>query len=206
MGYVIAAITFGLAAGLNPGPLGVFVIHQTMSRGIRAGLVASCTPFVTDLPIVILVVVLTFKLGDLDWFVSVISIAGALYLAFIAYRILKSPGQIDPSAVAHVKIDWLTGLKMNFLNPVPYIFWGTVGSIYINKGTIFEACVFVTVMILTLCSSKFLVALAVRFLGERFNPRIYSIILRSLSVPMLLFSGKLLHSGIGFLWSAQAGI
>jgi threonine/homoserine/homoserine lactone efflux protein len=201
MGFVIAAITFGLVAGLNPGPLGVFVIHQTMSRGIRSGLIASCTPFVTDLPIIILVALLTIKLGDLDWFVSVISVAGSLYLAFIAYRILNSPSRIDPGAVANSKVDWLTGVKMNFLNPVPYIFWGTVGSIYINKGTTFEACVFVITMLLTLCSSKFLVAIAVRYLGERFNPRVYAAVLRSLSLPMLLFSGKLLYSGMAFLWS-----
>ena len=202
MGIVIAAVTFGLAAGLNPGPLGVFVIHQTMSRGIRSGLFASCIPLLTDLPIVILVAILTYKLGEIEWFISGVSIAGSLYLAFIAYRIWNAPRQIDPSATAKADVNWLTGLKMNFLNPVPYIFWGTVGSIYINMGTLFEACTFVFVMLLTLCSCKFVVAVAIRYLGERFNPRIYSAILRSLSVPMLLFSAKLLYSGIGFLWAS----
>ena len=86
MSFVIAAVTFGLVAGLNPGPLGVFVIHQTMSNGTRSGLIASSIPFFTDLPIVFLVAVLTLKLGELDWFISVVSIVGALYLAFIASK------------------------------------------------------------------------------------------------------------------------
>jgi len=120
----LAAITFGLVAGLNPGPLGVYVIHQTMSKGYLHGLVASCTPFLTDLPILILVVLLTVKIGEQAWFVSAVSFAGAAYLARLAYRMFKSSDRIDPSQGEGQKIDWLTGVKMNFLNPVPYIFWG----------------------------------------------------------------------------------
>ena len=201
MSFVVAAVTFGLVAGLNPGPLGVFVIHQTMSNGARSGLIASSIPFFTDLPIVLLVAVLTLQLGELDWFISVVSIFGALYLAFIAFKIFNAPKQIDPGEGSDKKINWLTGVKMNFLNPVPYIFWGTVGSIYINKGTTLEASLFVACMLITLSSCKFLVAMALRSLGERFNPRVYSTILRSLSLPMLLFSGKLLISGVSFLWA-----
>lgn len=200
MSYVAAAFAFGLVAGINPGPLGVFVIHQTMSRGFRSGLYASCIPIVTDLPIVAVVVLLTLKLGELDWFVAAISIVGSLYLAIIAYRIFNSPGEIDPNADEIPSVDWLTGVKMNFLSPVPYIFWGTVGSAYVNSGTLFEACIFVAVLLVTLCSSKFVVAVAIKTLGERFSPRIYAGILRILAMPLLFFSGKLFFSGTAYLW------
>ena len=200
MSYVAAAFAFGLVAGINPGPLGVFVIHQTMSRGFRSGLFASCVPIVTDLPIVVIVALLTLKLGELDWFVAVISIIGSLYLAVIAYRIFESPGEFDTDAEEIPSVDWLAGVKMNFLNPVPYIFWGTVGSAYINRGTLFEACIFVAVLLVTLCSSKFVVAVAIKTLGDRFSPRIYAGILRVLALPLLFFSAKLFVSGVGYVW------
>ncbi|HAY44822.1 MAG TPA: hypothetical protein DCY55_00865 [Gammaproteobacteria bacterium] len=212
MSFVIAAFTFGLAAGLNPGPLGVFVIHQTLAKGYRSGVLASLIPFLTDLPIGLLVVLLTLQLGETPWFVVSISAIGSIYLAWMAYRIFNSPGSIDPSKPefnaddsvreADTKpapvgiLDWQTGLKMNFLNPVPYIFWGTVGGVYIIKGTVLEAGIFILCMLLTLSSTKFIVAVLIRFLGQRFSPRVYSGILRSLSLPMLLYSGRLMYSAI----------
>jgi threonine/homoserine/homoserine lactone efflux protein len=215
MSFVIAAFTFGLAAGLNPGPLGVFVIHQTMAKGYRSGVLASLIPFLTDLPIGLLVVLLTLQLRETPWFVVSISAIGSIYLARMAYKIFNSPNSIDlskpefnvdesvreeadtkPAPEPAGILDWKTGLKMNFLNPVPYIFWGTVGGVYIIKGTVLEACIFILCMLLTLSSTKFLVAVLIRFLGQRFSPRVYSGILRSLSLPMLIYSGRLMYSAI----------
>jgi|MEHZ01.3.fsa_nt_MEHZ010850283.1_5 threonine/homoserine/homoserine lactone efflux protein len=196
MSFVIAAITFGLVAGINPGPLGVFVIHQTMSKGYLHGLVASLTPVLTDLPILVVVALLTLQLGELDWFVASISFIGASYLAWVARRMFNSSDRVDPSLIEAPKVDWLTGVKMNFLNPVPYIFWGTVGGTYIASGTAFEASIFVITMLVVLCTTKFCVAIAFVTLGGKFSSKIYSRIMKSLAVPMLFFSGALLVRGI----------
>ena len=51
--FFLSALSFGLAAGLKPGPLGVIVIQQTLSRGLPAGVRASLAPLVTDGPIII---------------------------------------------------------------------------------------------------------------------------------------------------------
>ena len=54
--FYFSALSFGLAAGLKPGPLGIVVIQQTLSRGLRSGLRASMAPLITDGPIAILAV------------------------------------------------------------------------------------------------------------------------------------------------------
>ncbi|HTE39574.1 MAG TPA: hypothetical protein VK629_02020 [Steroidobacteraceae bacterium] len=51
--FFFAALSFGLAAGLKSGPLGVIVIQQTLSKGLPAGVLASLAPLITDGPIII---------------------------------------------------------------------------------------------------------------------------------------------------------
>jgi threonine/homoserine/homoserine lactone efflux protein len=46
--FFFSALSFGLAAGLKPGPLGIIVIQQTLSKGLSAGVRASLAPLITD--------------------------------------------------------------------------------------------------------------------------------------------------------------
>ncbi|MBH8573068.1 hypothetical protein I8752_08575 [Nostocaceae cyanobacterium CENA369] len=57
-----------------------------------------------------------------------------------------------------------TAVKVNLLNPGPYLFWFTVGGNYIIRGSTAESLVFVVTALGTLIISKVAVAvLAVRF-------------------------------------------
>jgi threonine/homoserine/homoserine lactone efflux protein len=201
MNFALAALTFGLAAGLKPGPLGVFVIHQTMSKSNRHGMLASMAPLLTDGPIILLALLLTLGLDDIGWFISGISIVGAIYLATIAYKIFNAPVSINPNTNPSVDDDsgFFTAVKINFLNPSPYIFWLTIGSSYILMGTMLDASIFVICTLVSLCVTKYIVALSIKTLGQRFNPKVYSAILRSLSLPLLVFSIQLLYTGISAL-------
>ncbi len=196
MYLALAALTFGLVAGLKPGPLGVFIIHQTMSKGKFQGFISSLAPLITDGPIIVLALFLSLQLNDLNWFISIISILGSAYLANIAYKIFKAPSSINPIGNGGAKSSLSAAVKINFLNPAPYIFWLTIGCGYILKGTEIEAAIFIFCALISLCITKFIVAIAIRKLGERFDPRVYATILRSLSLPLLLFSAQLLYSGI----------
>lgn len=199
MNFALAALTFGLVAGLKPGPLGIFVIHQTMSKSNRHGILASMAPLITDGPIILLALLLSLKFDDVGWFISAISILGAAYLANIAYKIFNAPMSINPNGNVEAGSSFSTAIKINFLNPSPYIFWLTIGSSYLLMGTVIEASIFITCALVSLCATKYIVALSIKSLGQRFNPRIYSMILRSLSLPMLAFSVHLLYSGISSL-------
>jgi len=199
MSFALAALTFGLAAGLKPGPLGVFIIHQTMSKGSVHGFISSLAPILTDGPIILLALFLTLQLNDLNLFISIISILGSAYLANVAYKIFKAPNSINPSGKGSAKSSLATAIKINFLNPSPYIFWLTIGSGYILMGSELEAAIFIVCAIFSLCATKFVVAVVIKKLGQRFNPKIYAMILKSLSLPLLGFSAQLLYSGVS-IW------
>lgn len=116
MYFVFAALTFGVVSGVKPGPLGVYVIHQTMSKGIKGGFLASLAPIVTDGPIILLVLLFTFQLKDIEWFISAISAFGAIYLAYLAYKILKGPSVVDPTDSKIESSSLVTAVKINILN------------------------------------------------------------------------------------------
>ena len=52
----------GLAAGFSPGPLTFLIISETLRHGLRAGMKVSLAPVVTDLPIIVLAVLLLDRL------------------------------------------------------------------------------------------------------------------------------------------------
>lgn len=199
MDFVFPALTFGLAAGLSPGPLSVFVIHQTMSKSNVHGMLASLAPLITDGPIIVLALLLTLQLESLDWFISAISILGAMYLLRLAYKIFTAPASINPNESKASDSGLFTAVKINFLNPSPYIFWFTIGGSYILMGDKFDAALFVSCMLMSLSLTKYCVAFTVKTLGQRFNSKIYSAILRSLSLPLLGFSAQLFYTGISTL-------
>lgn len=196
MSFALAALTFGFVAGLKPGPLGIFVIHQTMSKGHFSGFMASLTPIITDGPIIVLTLILTQQFSDLDWFISGVSICGAIYLAYISYKIVRAPGDIDPYSGGGGASSLGTAIKINVLNPAPYIFWLTIGSSYLAMGSKIDVVLFIACLSLSLCATKFGVAVLIRKLAGKFNTRIYSIILKALTLPLLAFSIRLMYSGI----------
>lgn len=202
MNVEIAAITFGLVAGLNPGPLGVFVTHQTLSKGYRSGMLACLAPILTDVPIVLVVLLLQLQIGELDWFLALVAILGSFYLLYLAYRIYHTDNSADLKKSRNSNSSLFDALKINYLNPNPYIFWLTIGNSYIAQGTKVEASLFVVLFISTLCLTKFGAAASIRLLGQRSNPRIYSVLLRCLSLPILIFSGMLFYYGINLIFES----
>lgn len=194
---LLAALTFGLTAGLKPGPLSIFVIHQTLSHGVRAGLIASFAPFVSDGPIIIASYYLVSSFKQFDLFIAALSIVGAVFIASIAIKLLVQ--NLDPQAHSTTPASFSTAVKINLLNPAPYIFWSTVGSIYMIQNTLFEALLFVFTFLLTLSLTKVSLAASLRALGTRFNQQFYQYSLKALSVILLLFAANLLMKGIGSL-------
>lgn len=195
MSFVLAAVTFGLVAGLKPGPLGVFVIHETLANGLRRGFLSSLAPLVTDGPIILLCLLLSFYVSDINWFVPLVSIAGSLYLAKLSVKIYCAPKIIHPNK-GGAAFGFYTAIKINLLNPSPYLFWFTIGGSYILLGTVAEAGVFIVCALSSLCLTKYAVAYCIKLLGQRFNPKTYSMLLRSLALPLLFFSAQLMFSGV----------
>ncbi len=192
MELIIAALTLGVTAGLKPGPLGIYVIHQTLLHGARSGLLASFAPFVSDGPIILGSFLLVNSFKQFDSFITLISILGALYIAFIAIRlIISSPVAQQPVAAPS---SFLTAVKINLLNPAPYIFWSTVGGTYLLQNDMADAAMFAVLFLSTLSITKFIMALSIKILGDRFSDRIISYVLKFLAMLLMFFAIRLFIS------------
>ncbi len=150
--FFLAALSFGLAAGLKPGPLGIIVIQQTLSKGLRAGVHASLAPLITDGPIIIAALALT-QFKGIDLLAAVLGFLGGLYLVWLAIKILKVR-KISLAGKLNSQDSLFTAVKVNLLNPGPYLFWFTVGGSYIIRGSSLESIIFVVTAIGTLIASK----------------------------------------------------
>ncbi len=189
MEVIIAALTLGITAGLKPGPLGIYVIHQTLLHGPRSGLLASFAPFVSDGPIIIGSFLLVNSFKQFDIFITLISILGALYIAFIAIRlIIASPVTHQPTTAPS---SFLTAVKINLLNPAPYIFWSTVGGTYLLQNDLPDAAIFAIVFLATLSITKFIMALSIKTLGDRFSDKLIAYVLRLLAILLMFFALRL---------------
>jgi hypothetical protein len=87
--FFLSALSFGLASGLKPGPLGVLVIQQTLSRGLPAGVRTSLAPLITDGPIIIAALWLLSQFKTIDLFVAALSLVGGAYLLWLSAKMLR---------------------------------------------------------------------------------------------------------------------
>jgi len=184
--FFLSALSFGLAAGIKPGPLGVVVIQQTLSRGLSAGVRASLAPLITDGPIILAALWLLSKAKSIDLLAAAMSLVGGIYLLWLASQMLRVH-DISLSEKLRSRGSLATALKVNLLNPGPYLFWFTVGGSYIIRGTALESTVFAATAIGALIVSK----IAVAVLASRFLPALES--------PGYLLTMKLLAAAlVGF--------
>ncbi|WP_148715695.1 LysE family translocator [Chitinolyticbacter meiyuanensis] len=156
--FFLAALSFGLAAGLKPGPLGIIVIQQTLSKGLPAGVRASLAPLATDGPIIVAALWLLTQFKQIDLFTVMLGLVGGAYLIWLSTKMLRVD-KISLSNKLNAQGSLATAIKVNLLNPGPYLFWFTVGGSYIIRGNAWESTAFVVTAIGTLILSKMFVAL-----------------------------------------------
>lgn len=186
--FFFAALSFGLAAGLKPGPLGIIVIQQTLSKGLPAGVRASLAPLITDGPIIMGALWLLTQFKSIDLFAATLGLLGGIYLVWLAIKILRVKN-ISLAGKLHSQSSLFTAVKVNLLNPSPYLFWFAVGGSYILRGSSLESAVFVVTAIGTLIASKIVVAV----LAARFFASLES---RGYLITMRLLAGTLIWFGI----------
>lgn len=197
MEIIIAALTLGITAGLKPGPLGIYVIHQTLLHGARSGLLASFAPFVSDGPIILGSFLLVNSFKHFDIFITLITVLGALYIAIIAIKLIIA-SKVTQQPVA-APSSFLTAVKINLLNPAPYIFWSTVGGTYLLQNDLADAALFAILFLATLSITKFLMALSIKTLGDRFSDRLIAYVLKILALILMLFALRLFISAFSTL-------
>ena len=132
--FFLSALSFGLAAGLKPGPLGVIVIQQTLSRGLSAGVRASLAPLITDGPIIIAALWFLSPFKRIELFAAALSLGGGAYLLWLSARMFRvHDSSLTGTLTSHSSL--ATAVKVNCLNPGPSLLWCTVGGNYIIRGS-----------------------------------------------------------------------
>jgi len=181
MNYLLAGISLGFAAGISPGPLLTLVITRTLERGLGAGLRVAVAPLLTDLPII--VVALTFFAVLPPLLESILTVAGALFVLYLAWEILRDArhAQLTTAAPATgtASADLWRGMLVNFLSPHPWLFWIGVAAPLLTSAwqtSAWAAIGFLAGFYGLLVGSKVLVALGVaggrRFLDDAWYRRL----------------------------------
>jgi threonine/homoserine/homoserine lactone efflux protein len=128
MESILFAVSLGLFAGISPGPLMALVMTSSLERGFRAGALTAIAPLLTDLPVILLSLVVLRRVPDS--FLSAVTVAGGIFIIYVGFKTIRDAGvvrQVDPSAGASSR-DVLRGALVNLLAPHPWLFWFTIGT------------------------------------------------------------------------------
>jgi len=123
--YILLGGGLAFAAAIQPGPLQAFLLSRVAVAGWKRTLPACLSPLLSDGPIALLALLV---LGQLPAaFQQVLRAAGGvllLYLAWVAFRQWRNPGQADSHGSAPRTL--LQAALVNVLNPNPYLGWALV--------------------------------------------------------------------------------
>ena len=136
--FFLQGLALGLTAAASPGPFQTYLINQTLLDGWRRGAVIAMAPLISDIPIVLVILLLLDRLPVN--FLRLISLAGGVFLLYISWglwRQWRAGGTFQASSnqdsdeqqkpVSSGGYLW-RGIMMNALSPGPYTFWTLVNG------------------------------------------------------------------------------
>ncbi|HEX7504067.1 MAG TPA: LysE family transporter [Syntrophales bacterium] len=195
---VSAAAVYGLSAGFLPGPLLALVVSQTLRYGTREGAKAAMAPLITDLPIILVSVLVMRSLSESRTALGFISMAGGLFVIYLACECFRTTrldmgdSKVGPQSLGR-------GAAVNALNPHPYLFWLTVGGPSVIRAwaeSPLWAVAFVAVFIGCIVGSKVLIASVVGQSRHMLSGKVYGTIMRALGLTLLVFAALLFKDGL----------
>jgi len=127
--FLLQGLALGITAAASPGPLQVFLINQTLTRGFRRSAPIALVPLIADIPIVITILILLDQLPQA--YLRGVSLIGSAFVLYVAWRLWKqwrlgpaTETYTDPSPSGSL---W-RGVLINMLSPGPYTFWTLVNG------------------------------------------------------------------------------
>ncbi len=197
--FLISGVVFGLSSGLIPGPLLTLVITETLKHGIREGIKISIVPLLSDLPIVLVTILILTRLSDIRPALGIISILGTIFLFYLAIESLSFRGsEIDAEAKPQsVK----KGVITNLLNPNPYIFWLSIGAPTVVKAMdigLLSASLFIFSYYFSLVGSKIIVAFVTGRSRHFLKSGNFIYTIRALGLVLLIFAALFLKNALGY--------
>lgn len=203
MEYVLLGLSLGLASGFSPGPLLTYTVVATLRGGWKAGVGVGSAPLLTDAPIIALALLVLRLLppAALDG----LGVIGGLFLVYLGIETIRSARQV-PEVGRDLNVDigqaLRRGVLVNFLNPNPYLFWGTVGGPLLVRAyqtQPLDAVVFVVLFYALLVGSHVGLALLVHHQRDVLRGAWYRRVLWLLGAVLILFGVRFVGTGVHLL-------
>ncbi len=218
---MLLGISYGFASGISPGPLLGLVITQTLQRGWRAGSLVAIAPLLSDLPIILLTILVLSHLpaAVLGW----LGIVGGLFVLYLGGETIFSVWKTSRRSQQDEQSNERQGsngkdtiaakesplralgraITTNALNPHPYIFWTTVGSQLLIRTArtsgVASVSIFLLGFYLLLVGSKLGIVLIVSRSRQWLKGRVYQ--------GILVGSGLLLIGlGLLLIWEGASSL
>jgi threonine/homoserine/homoserine lactone efflux protein len=197
----------GLSAGLAPGPLLALLLTQTLQHGPREGCKVALAPLITDLPIIVLALLLASAAPQFEAALGLLSLAGGAFVLWLAVANWRTPRFDATPAIASAR-SWRKGILVNLLNPHPWLFWFTVGAAMLTRAVAdswLAAALFLASFYTFLVGAKVVLAVLAGRSRAFLTGRLYQWALRLLGVLMAVFAVLLLQDGLKHLgrWARQ---
>jgi len=202
MGYYLTiGAVLGLSAGFAPGPLLTLVISETLQHDIRSGIRVALAPVVTDVPIILLTLLVLSKLSAFHGILGFISIAGGFFILSMGYESVRTRG-FDLELRNAQKSSLRKGVLANMLSPHPYLFWFSVGAPIMTKAlgvSLLAPAAFVAGFYACLIGSKIALAILVGRSKSFFRGKVYVWTMRLLGVVLIALALLLFRDGLRLL-------
>jgi threonine/homoserine/homoserine lactone efflux protein len=200
--YFAQGAALGLTAAATPGSLQTLLISETLLGGFKRGARITFAPLITDAPIIIAVLLILNQVPPVV--LSLLSIAGGLFVLYLAWSLLKQwrqGTQVTTTVESAQPIGW-KGLwraaVVNWLNPNPYIFWTLVGGptliAALNQSAV-DGVAFLVGMYGLFVGSMLIIA-AVFHLARSLGPRVVQGLLLISIIVLAIFGVVLLQRGL----------
>ncbi|MCW8977035.1 MAG: LysE family translocator [Sedimenticola sp.] len=123
---ILLFISSAILLALSPGPDNVFVLTVSIARGPLAGVVTTlglCSGLVVHTAAVALGVAVFIQESAVAF--SLLKLGGALYLAWLAWKVFRAPAEelTSSSSRESYKRLYLRGVVMNIMNPKVSLFF-----------------------------------------------------------------------------------
>jgi threonine/homoserine/homoserine lactone efflux protein len=198
--FLISGVIFGLSAGLTPGPILTLVIFQTLAHGIKEGVKVALAPLLTDVPIVIVSLLVLARMSHMKTVMGLLSIFGGIYLFYLAYESIRFKGA-DLNKTTAKPQSIRKGVMANFLNPNPYMFWISIGGPLVLKAShvhFTASLMFIVPFYALLVGSKCMVAVIFGNSRELLKSNHYIFTIRALGCLLVVFGILFFRDGLKY--------
>ncbi|WP_456464345.1 LysE family translocator [Persephonella sp.] len=190
---IFTGFVFGVAAGLSPGPLMALLISETLKGHKKNGILVSISPIITDIPILIVSLLILDRIKEVQHLLSVVYFIGAFVLFYLGYKNIKLKK-------LHIETDLTGSLKkgviLNILNPYTYLFWFFIGAPYVSNAGVVGGSLFTIFFFIGITGSMILIAVFTQRLKRFIESRYYIYLLRFIGVLFIVFGFVLIKDGI----------